>query len=175
MEPSHRTTSCIPSGETVIPTRKHLDYALGYLGLNLLAEARAELAMITPADREKTEVLSVQLELAMAQSAWKRVIRLASKITRESPADERPWIAWAYALRELQAVGDALDILIMGEAAIDRPSPLVDYNLACYHCLLGDLTEARRRLKRACAREPSWKTEAATDPDLADLHRDHNS
>ena len=154
----------------MISTRKHLDYALGYLGLNLLTEARAELALIKPADRETPDVLLVEIELAMAKSAWSRVITLASKVTRDAPELERPWIAWAYALREKQAVGDAYDILIMAEEVLEKPSPLLDYNLACYCCLMGDLTEARRRLKRACAREPEWKTEAAADPDLAELH-----
>ncbi|MBC8039663.1 MAG: hypothetical protein H7Y06_03905 [Opitutaceae bacterium] len=154
----------------MIPTRKHLDYALGYLALNLFAEACAELALINAEDQDDPEVMSAHLELAMATNAWDRVIKIASKLTNETPAVERPWIAWAYALREKQAVGDALDILIIGEEVIENPSPLIDYNLACYHCLLDDLTEARRRLKRAIAREPQWKTEAAADPDLAALH-----
>ena len=154
----------------MISTRKHLDYALGYLGLNLLAEARAELALIKPSDRETSDVLLVEIELAMAKSAWSRVITLAAKVTRDVPELERPWIAWAYALREKQAIGDAYDILIMAEEVLEKPSALLDYNLACYCCLMGDLTEARRRLKRACAREPEWKTEAAADPDLAELH-----
>lgn len=154
----------------MISTRKHLDYALGYLALNLFSEARAELALIKAGDQDDPEVLTAHLELAMATNAWDRVIKIASKLTAETPAVERPWIAWAYALREKQAVGDALDILIIGEEAIENPSPLIDYNLACYHCLLDDLTEARRRLKRAIAREPQWKTEAAADPDLAALH-----
>ncbi len=155
---------------SVIPTRKHLDYALGYLALNLFAQARTELALIKPGEQKDTEVMTVHLELAMATNDWNRVIKIASKLTNETPSIERPWIAWAYALREKQAVGDALDILIIAEEAIENPSPLVDYNLACYHCLLDDLTEARRRLKRAIAREPQWKTEAAADPDLAALH-----
>lgn len=161
------------AGTSVIPTRKHLDYALGYLGLELFSEARAELALIKAEDRECPEVLGVHLELAMATSAWSRVIKLASKLTVAEPSLERPWIAWAYALRELNHVGDAFDILIIGEEAIEKPSALLDYNLACYCCLMGDLSEARRRLKRAIAREPSWKAEAASDPDLADLRSGH--
>ncbi len=153
----------------MISTLTHLDYALGYIGLNLLAEARAELALIVPADQETAVVLGVHIELAMAEQAWPRVIKLASKATVADPSLERPWTAWAYALREQGYIGDAFDILTMGEECIEDPSPLVDYNLACYHCLMGDLPEARRRLKKACAREPSWKAEAATDPDLAAL------
>ncbi|MFA6962893.1 MAG: hypothetical protein WC205_19215 [Opitutaceae bacterium] len=154
----------------MISTRKHLDYALGYLGLNLLAEARAELALIKPADQTTTEVLAVHIELAMAKSSWTRIISLAAKVTSAEPTLERPWIAWAYALREKQRIIEAREVLLRGERNITEPSALVDYNLACYHCLLGELPEARRRLKRACASEPEWKTEAATDPDLTALH-----
>jgi len=154
----------------MISTRKHLDYALGYIGLNLLAEARAELALIPPADRETPEVLAVEIELAMARSTWSRVITLAARATAAAPGSERAWTAWAFALREKQRVSEARDVLLRGAAVIQDATPLVDYNLACYFCLLGDLPEARRRLKRACAREPEWKTEAAADPDLAALH-----
>lgn len=153
----------------MIPTRKHLDYALGYIELNLLAEARDELALIRAEDRQTPEVLSIQIELAMAKSTWTRVITLAAQVTTAVPALERPWIAWAYALREKQRIAEAREVLLRGERAITDPSPLVDYNLACYYCLLGDLPEARKRLKRACAREPDWKTEADDDPDLAAL------
>jgi Flp pilus assembly protein TadD len=154
----------------MIPTRKHLDYALGYIELNLLSEARDELALIKPEDRQTPAVLGIQIELAMARSTWTRVITLAAQVTAAVPALERPWIAWAYALREKQRITDAREVLLRGERAIADPSPLVDYNLACYYCLLGDLPEARRRLKRACAREPEWKTEATADPDLAALN-----
>lgn len=153
----------------MISTRKHLDYALGYLGLNLLAEAGDELALIKASDRETPGVLAIHIELAMAKSAWTRVIALAAKVAAAVPSQERPWIAWAYALREKQRIAEARDVLLRAEQAVAAPSPLVDYNLACYFCLLGDLPEARRRLSRACAREPEWKAEAAADPDLATL------
>jgi tetratricopeptide (TPR) repeat protein len=153
----------------VISTRKHLDYAFGYIGLNLFSEARAELALIPASDRSQPEVIIAQIELAMATSAWARVITLSPRVIATNPDLERPWIAWAFALREKQRIEEARDILLRGEKLITEPSPLVDYNLACYFCLLGDLHEALRRLKRAFVREPAWKIEAATDPDLVAL------
>lgn len=156
----------------MISTSKHVDYALGYIELGLLKEARAELALIKADDHETAPVLTARLELAMASESWARVIPVASRLTNLTPEVERPWVAWAYALRELQAVGDALDVLMIGESQIHKPSALVDYNLACYHCLMGEMSDARRRLKRACSREPSWEAEAAADPDLAALHAD---
>jgi Flp pilus assembly protein TadD len=154
----------------VIATRKHLDYALGYIELGLLDEAREELARI-PADEHQTSpVLAVQLELSMADENWDGVVTLAPQVVLGDETAERPWIAWAYALREHQRITEARDVLLRGALVISQPSGLVDYNLACYYCLLGDLDEARRRLKRACSRKPHWKKDSLTDPDLAALH-----
>jgi tetratricopeptide (TPR) repeat protein len=154
----------------VIPTRKHLDYALGYIELGLFAEAREELSRITAADRKLPPVLGVLLELAMSEEAWTAVVKLAPQVADVDPSNERPWIAWAYALRERGNISEARDVLLRGAAAISEPSVLVDYNLACYFCLLGDLKEARRRLDSVFARDPHWKTDARQDPDLAALH-----
>jgi len=158
------------SAHRMIPTRKHLEYALGYIALSLLTEARAELALIRREDEKSAGVLVVKIELAMAEEAWRRVDKLASEATQLVPTLERPWIAWAYALRELQKVGRARAVLLEGELVIEEPTVLVDYNLACYFCLLGDLATARWRLANVFKREPTWKAEAADDPDLAALY-----
>ena len=154
----------------MIPTRKHLDYALGYIELGLFPEAREELTRITATDRELPPVLGVLLELAMAEEAWPAVLSLAPQVADADPSNERPWIAWAYALRERGQITEARDVLLRGAPAITEPSVLVDYNLACYFCLLGDLPEARRRLALVFVREPAWKKEAGRDPDLAAIH-----
>ena len=154
----------------MIPTRKHLDYALGYIELGLLAEARTELVRIVEADRQTPPVLTVRLELAMAEESWDNVLALAPQVAAADPSNERPWVAWAYALREQQKIIEARDVLLRGVTLITEPSVLVDYNLACYFCLLGDFPEARRRLALVYAREPAWEKEARNDPDLAAVH-----
>lgn len=156
----------------MIPTRKHLEYTAGYLELNLPEEARAELTRIDPADQSQSSVLLAWIDLAMAEKAWLHVITLAPEVAHAHPGEERAWVAWAFALRELQRIDEARDVLLDGESALAKPSPVVDYNLACYFCLLGDHAEARRRLGRVVARNPSWAAEARTDPDLAALKND---
>ena len=153
----------------MISTRRYLDYALGYIELGLFADAREELARIEP-DRQTPAVLAVHLELAMGEETWDEVIALAPQVVATDSPNERPWIAWAYALRERQQITEARDVLLRGEPLISEPSVLVDYNLACYYCLLGDLPEARRRLDLVIARDPHWKKDARQDPDLAALH-----
>ncbi len=153
----------------VIPPEKHLAYAFGYLELGLPAEARTELSSLSPEFLATAPALSVRIEIAMAQSAWGEVIALAPELIGHDSALERPWVAWAYALRELERIGEAQETLLAGSRLIARPSLLVHYNLACYACLLGDLDEARRLLAAIYARDKSWRETARADPDLAAL------
>jgi hypothetical protein len=156
----------------VISARKHLDYALGFIELGLAKEAREELAHLTAAELAHADALAVRLEVAMLEESWDEIPLLAHPLTTLNPPVERPWIAWAYALREKQHIAEARDVLLLGSRSISNPSPLVDYNLACYHCLLANLPEAMRLLKSAFVRDPSWKVAAANDPDLASLRPD---
>jgi len=154
----------------VISPEKHLAYALGYLELGLPAEARAELAGLSPEFLATVPALAARIEIAMAQSAWDEVIALAPELIGHDSTLERPWVAWAYALRELGRVGEAQETLLAGSRLIAKPSLLVHYNLACYACLLGELDEARRLLAAIYARDKSWRETARADPDLAALH-----
>ena len=162
------------AGGRVISARKHIDYALGFIALGLGTAAREELAFLSPAELQHADSLPARLEIAMLEEYWDEVPLLAHQATELDAKQERPWIAWAYALREQQHIAAARDVLLRGERSIPAPSALVSYNLACYCCLLGDLPEAMRRLKAVFAKEPAWKAEAATDPDLAALRPDYN-
>ena len=154
----------------MISPEKHLAYALGYLELGLPAEARAELEALPPAFLATPPVLAARIEISMAQSAWNEVVDLAPELIAHDSTLERPWVAWAYALRELERIAEAQETLLAGSRLIARPSLLVHYHLACYACLLGELDEARRLLSAIYARDKSWRETARADPDLAPLH-----
>jgi tetratricopeptide (TPR) repeat protein len=159
----------LPAAVAVIPPENHLSYALGYLQLGLVAEAREELAALPPDVLAAPPALAVRLEVAMADETWDEVIQLAPELVGHDAAQERPWIAWAYALREREKIAEAQETLLAGARLIKDPSPLVSYNLACYACLLGDLPEATRLLAHVVARDKSWRDIARDDPDLAPL------
>jgi predicted Zn-dependent protease len=154
----------------MITPAKHFEYAVGYLQLGLIAEARAELAGLTSEVLATPAALSLRQEIAMADSAWPEVVDLAPALVAHDNTDERPWIAWAYALRELQRIEEAREILLAGARLIPKPTLVVAYNLACYACLLGDLPEARRLLNAVIAEDESWRQVAREDDDLAALH-----
>jgi predicted Zn-dependent protease len=150
----------------VISPEKRLAYAVGYLSLDLHAEARAELVDLPPEFLTTPPPLQLRIEIAMAGNAWAEVVELAPDLVAADNAAERPWIAWAYALRELQRIPEAQEILLTGRRLITDPGPIVDYNLACYACLLGELAEARALLADVCARDPAWREIALADSDL---------
>lgn len=152
----------------MISTRRRVEYARGYLELGLLAEAAAELDAISPPENDSVDVLSARVDLHMETKEWDRVIDAARVVCERKPARERAWIAWAYALRELQRIVEARDVLLRAEKLHGRCGVL-HYNLACYFCLLGDLTEADRRLKMAGALDDVWLQSALQDPDLREM------
>lgn len=154
----------------MIAPEKHLAYALGFLQLGLHAEAHAELAALPPEVAATAPALTLRLELAMAEEEWERVIALAPDLVGLDSSEERPWVAWAYALRELKRINEAQETLLAGVRLIGDPSPLVEYNLACYACLLGELEEAKQLLAHVISRDKSWRDVAREDPDLAALY-----
>jgi len=155
-----------------IPNHRRLEYARGYIELGLVSEAADELDAITSDARLSTDVLRVRVDLYMASKEWELVIVVAKPVCEASPADEGAWVAWAYALRELQQVTEAQDVLLRAEPLHGKTCGVLHYNLACYACLLGNLKEARRRFAKACKMNPEWKTASLDDDDLRALRED---
>lgn len=140
-----------------------------YLELDMLADAREELAQFTTEERTRLDVLDAGLEFATRLRDWAQVVDLGEKLARGFPEFEGGWIGWAYALRELQRIEEARAVLLEAEPLHGKRSAVLHYNLACYHALLGELDIARERLRRACKLAPKFKQEALADPDLAAL------
>ena len=152
-----------------IPTAHRVSYALGYLALGLSCEAAEELAAIAPRDQASQPVVTVWVEVNMERQRWLEVIGHARQLAAIAPAQERGWIAWAYALRELQRTEEAREVLLKAEPLHGDECALLHFNLACYESLLGRFAEARRRLALAFEIDPSYRAEAETDPDLQPL------
>ena len=59
---------------------------------------------------------------------------------------------------------------ILRDAETHHPDePTIQFNLGCYACQRGDLTEARRRVERAIALDGDFRRQAREDADLAPL------
>jgi tetratricopeptide (TPR) repeat protein len=150
-------------------TARHVKYAHGYIGLGLLNEASDELEEIEASERFLPEVLAARLELHWEGKHWHTLVSVARQLVGLNGKLERAWIAWAYALRELGQVEEAKAVLLEAEPLHGTTSAVLHYNLGCYHCLLGEKSEARLRLKRAFRMHPPFQEGAIHDPDLAGM------
>lgn len=144
-------------------------YAAGYLTLDLPSEAREELSRLPPDDFRTLETLELRIEAGMALQDWGTVVDEGREYSERRPRAEKGWICWAYALRELQRVEEALEVLTRAEPLLGASCAVLHYNLGCYNCLLGEKEEARRRLEIAFRMSPSLEKDARNDPDLESL------
>ena len=155
-----------------IPTARRVQYARGFMELGMLVEAARELEAVEGAARIDAPVMELQVDLHMAAKHWDLVVALAEELTARHPAESSGWISRAFALRELGRIREAKEVLLQAEPEHGRTCSVLHYNLACYHCLLGEMKPARARLARACKMEKTWKQEARSDPDLKALWKD---
>jgi hypothetical protein len=157
------------SSPLTFATLRRLQYAQGYLTLGLTAEAAVELEGISPPDRETPEVMDAGMHLLYIGEKWQPLFDLSGACTARFPQRLEGWINLAFAARRLKGVAWAKALLLKVEPTFGSTHALVPYNLACYHCLLGEMTDARRRLSVAFQLDPSLRKIAADDEDLKAL------
>jgi tetratricopeptide (TPR) repeat protein len=160
------------------PDAHYLNAAIGWLELGNPTEARAELDNISPANQMHPDVLEVRWLICAELKDWPAALASARALIERAPERPSGWLHFAYALRRvpeggLQKAWDAL------QPAYEKfpNEPIIAFNLACYACQLGRLTEARQWFKRAIAiGDPDkLKQMALGDPDLEPLWPEINS
>ena len=139
----------------------------GYTELGLLDLAQEELDAIDPS----LDIVNIlRCDLFSRQSMWVEMKELAEKLARQSPESSQWWISWAYAVRRLESVEAAREILV--EARQSHPKePIIVYNLACYASVSGNLEEARELLDQAIDLDKTCKEMASKDSDLQPLFK----
>ena len=146
--------------------------AHGWLELGCAAEARAELAQLSPLWRNHPAVLEVRWLLCAQDKCWEEAVTLARAEQDADPRSPAGWLHLAYALRRMDGGGLALAREILLPAVERFPAePVIPYNLACYACQLERLDEARLWLQHALvAGEPKEILKMAlADEDLQPL------
>lgn len=157
------------------PDSHFVNAATGWLGLGNWREARAELLNIDPALAGHPEVLLVKYEISAKAGEWESAEESARKLAELTPGEPGAWTALAYATRRKPGGGIPSARAILAAARQRFPKePLIAYNLACYECQLGNLTQARDWLREAfkLGDPRQLKTMSLQDPDLKPLHEE---
>jgi hypothetical protein len=157
------------------PDTHYLLAAIGWLELSNPAEARAELAQISPAQQEHPDVLELRWSISAEQQRWEEGLQVAQALLRRAPKRPSGWLHQAYALRRVPEGGlqKAWEALL---PAFDKfpKEPIIPFNLACYACQMRQLDVARDWLQRAVAISGKEKIKpmALRDSDLEPLWDD---
>jgi predicted Zn-dependent protease len=154
------------------PDIHHLRAAEGWLELGDEAEALLELDAVSLQEKNHPAVLELRFQIFAKKTEWDVCRDIAREITEELPAYAGGWLHLAYATRRATggSVQAAFDILRPMAEKFPNEST-IPYNLSCYACQLGHLSDARRWLKRAFAvgNVTHLKLMALSDRDLLAL------
>ena len=130
------------------PDNRHLEAAEGWLELGNWREAHCEVEQINSQLRAHPYVLEMRYKIHVAAKRWDMAMEVACEARDKLP--EEPWgyFYTAYALHELKRTQEAYDAL---RAVVDKfpGEQIMRYNLACYSCQLGKMTEAMEWLQIA--------------------------
>jgi Flp pilus assembly protein TadD len=149
-----------------------LNAALGWLGLNSPAEARAELEAIAPARQSHPAVLEARWLLHAHEKNWRDALAVAECQVAVQPDDPSGWLHRAYALRRVSGGGLSQAWDALWPAAEKFPKePVIAYNLSCYACQMNQLDVSRHWFERAVAAggKETIRKMALEDEDLKPL------
>lgn len=138
-------------------------------------EAHRELDSIALEKQAHPDVMEYRFQIYASAKEWDAAATIARKITERDPSRAAGWLHLAYATRRassgsLQAAWD-----ILSPASERFPeNALIQYNLACYSCQMGQLDEAKLRLRNAfkTGNAKEIKRMASSDPDLQPLGKE---
>ena len=150
------------------PNSQYLRAAHGYLELSMYLEADAELDKIDPVCRSAPEVLRVRLMVYAGLEKWELMQVIAKRLSNCDAKNPQWAISLAYATRRAESIEAAKSVLI--EARKLHPQePTIAYNLACYECQLGNLSDAKEHLMHATKAGVKFRAMALDDLDLEPL------
>jgi hypothetical protein len=142
--------------------------AQGYLELDMLVEAMAELDSMSPEDRDIESVLQLRLFIAMKSHNVEESLRICERLRQIYPESVSGYIHGAFCLHERGQTDAALNLLLSGPPSLAEEATYF-YNLACYSAVLGDLDGAADYAQTSFAMDEKFRDIAKVDPDLIEL------
>ena len=152
-------------GEAMNELRQRLTAASGYLDLGMFQDAWDELESLPPEMCADDAVFEIRIAILTRLGKWESARILAESLAKRSPEEPGWWLSWSDAIRREQSV-DAAQAVLRQAADLHPGVAMIAYNLACYACVLGDLSEAKQLLKVAFGLDEGFRKIALEDPDL---------
>lgn len=131
---------------------RHVNAALGWLGLNCPTDAREELDSIPPEQQGHPAVLEARWLVCAHEKTWHDALAVANQEVATIPDMATGWLHRAYALRRINGGGLTVAWDALLPAAEKFPTEaIIAFNLSCYACQLNQMETCRIWLKRALA------------------------
>ena len=115
----------------MIPIKRHLEYATGYLALGLLDDASDELEMIQGDEALSADVMRLRMDLYHQAKHWDLLVAVAKALARLRPKEEQGWISWAWATRRHKGMPEAQKVLLKAEPTIGDTSSSLQSRVLC--------------------------------------------
>lgn len=152
----------------------HLNAADGWLEFDNCIEADKELNQITPAMQRHPEVLARRFNMLAKAECWHNAEQIAEELIELEPDSTFGWIHRSDALRRQDLTGTAR-MKLLPAVEMFPEDIAIRYNLACYECALGNISQAKSYLLDAfnlahvqkC--DDEWKKRMLADEDLKPL------
>lgn len=151
-----------------MPFERSLLAAQGYLELDMISEALAELDALPAEFQEQEEVLQLKLFIFMRDRQWERALELCERMCMIFPKSTVGYIHGAFCLHELGKTAEAKSFLLKGPPNLAKEATYF-YNLGCYDAVLGNREEATRNLHKSFQMDKKFRDIAKYDPDLKDI------
>ena len=143
--------------------RLRIDAAVGYLVLGMPAAAIRELDEFH--DELLPQVMRIRGEAYREQEQHDHALREFEQLLNVQPDDLSAVIGKAWCLKRIDRLPEAIEAL--RDAVVSHPQEaLIQYNLACYFSLAGDLPRCLTHLGRALRMDAHYGDMIADEPDF---------
>jgi tetratricopeptide (TPR) repeat protein len=145
-----------------------MQFALGYMNLDMPEEAERELAALPAELQALPEVMSFMAQTFMLREDWSHAINIAETGFRRYPEVADFYVQRALAYEQMGEPQRAIDVWESSPEEV-RDGGFCHFNIARCEMRLGNLAAARRHVQRAIKLEPSLKARLKEDPFLSAL------
>lgn len=148
-----------------------LSFARGYLELGMVDRATRELDKLPAIHAEQIEVMSLRSHILLARRLWPKVVEHSRRAVALFPGETEHYIHAATAFDMLGLHEEGRKVWQAAPESV-RSSGFFHLHVARFEARLGNVVCARDHLARAINLDPTLRSVARRDPNLAQMLSD---